>query len=97
MFDCPEVSHLVLSTIGQAFELRYKLYLNQPTPNPLAVPEELVIMPSRAYVLLLLLFIVLMETHGAVIHRYTKSSLQMFQIVKYAMSIHIMEKCPALG
>ena len=32
----------MLSTIGQAFELRYKLYLNQPTPNPLAIPEELV-------------------------------------------------------
>lgn len=43
VFDCPEVSHLVLSTIGQAFELRYKLYLNQPTPNALAIPEELVV------------------------------------------------------
>lgn len=43
VFDCPEVSHLVLSTIGQAFELRYKLYLNQPTPNALTVPEELVV------------------------------------------------------
>lgn len=40
VFDCPEVSHLVLSTIGQAFELRYKLYLNQPTPNALAIPED---------------------------------------------------------
>jgi len=42
VFDCPEVSHLVLSTIGQAFELRYKLYLNQPTPNALTIPEGLV-------------------------------------------------------
>lgn len=43
VFDCPEVSHLVLSTIGQAFELRYKLYLNQPTPNALAIPDESVV------------------------------------------------------
>ena len=48
VFDCPEVSHLVLSTIGQAFELRYKLYLNQPTPTALAIPEESVITASHA-------------------------------------------------
>ena len=51
VFDCPEVSHLVLSTIGQAFELRYKLYLNQPTPNALTIPEELVVTVSIVTIL----------------------------------------------
>ena len=33
VFECRESSQYVLTTIGQAFELRYKLYLKSPRPN----------------------------------------------------------------
>ncbi|XP_064390629.1 SHC-transforming protein 1-like [Halichondria panicea] len=42
VFECPNSSQYVLATIGQAFELRYKMYLKQPrTPaQPLPVSDS---------------------------------------------------------
>ena len=40
VFDCPSSAQFVLATIGQAFELRYKIYLKAPKPQPVQVPTE---------------------------------------------------------
>ena len=42
VFECRDSSQYVLTTIGQAFELRYKLYLKKPRPNvhPVEVNES---------------------------------------------------------
>ncbi|CAI8038476.1 SHC-transforming protein 4 [Geodia barretti] len=37
VFECVQCSQYVLTTIGQAFELRYKMYLNSPHPEPLQI------------------------------------------------------------
>lgn len=48
VFDCPSSAQFVLATIGQAFELRYKIYLKAPKPQPVQVPTEQV-MESNAW------------------------------------------------
>lgn len=41
VFECVECSQYVLTTIGQAFELRYKMYLNSPHPEPLQIRNSI--------------------------------------------------------
>ena len=40
VFECSGSSQYVLATIGQAFELRYKLYLNSPRPQPMQIVDK---------------------------------------------------------
>ena len=40
VFECHSTSQYVLTTIGQAFELRYKIYLTGPKATPLHVQDR---------------------------------------------------------
>eukprot|EP00118_Oscarella_pearsei_P017395 m.171758 g.171758 ORF g.171758 m.171758 type:complete len:582 (+) comp39074_c0_seq6:92-1837(+) len=39
VFDCRATAQEVITTVGQAFELRYKSFLNQPPPAAMTIPK----------------------------------------------------------
>jgi len=46
VFECRNSSQYVLTTIGQAFELRYKIYLHAPKAHPIQVGDRYVVVQS---------------------------------------------------